>query len=228
MGVCYAYASQNGINSKPLANAYLGPEYIVSEKLLHRAQNDGYRILDANNSLVANLLNQGHVIGRCCERMEFGARSLGNRSIIANPKEISTIDKINQKIKNRDFWMPFAPSIIEEDFNKYALNKNDIRSPFMTIGFESTDLARREIPAALHPSDKTLRPHVVSSKSNPNYHSLLDEFKSVSGISGVLNTSFNLHGEPIVCTPEDAYRVFQLSDIDALLFDEKIILKKMN
>ena len=172
------------------------------------------------------MLIKGLVIGRCCGKMEFGARSLGNRSIIADPRNRSIVEVINDKIKNRDFWMPFAPSILDDHVHKYTVNPKNIESPFMTIGFESTEEGSKALEAGTHPSDKTLRPNVVTLKNNPAYYSLIKNFQKKTGIGGLLNTSFNLHGEPIVSTASDAYRVFKLTDIDILLFDEKIISKK--
>ena len=175
---------------------------------------------------IANYLAKGMIIGRHSGPMEFGARSLGNRAILANPQDKDIIEKINRKIKNRDFWMPFAPSIIEEDFKKYVVNPKNVSSPFMTIGFESTKLAKKHLIAALHPADMTLRPQQVTKKSNVEYYNLIKFFKKKTGIGGILNTSLNLHGQPIVMSPDDALNVFENSDIDAILFNDETIIFK--
>ena len=109
--------------------------------------------------------------------MEFGARSLGNRAILADPRNKTIVEIINKKIKNRDFWMPFAPSIIEDDFNKYVINPKNIFSPYMTIGFHSTAVARNHLVAALHPSDSTLRPQLVTKEINTDYYQLIKSFQ---------------------------------------------------
>lgn len=213
---------------KPLGHAYLGPALRQSDVdgSLLAARSNGHFIYEAHDDFLADLLLDGWVIGRCCGRMEFGARSLGNRSIIADPRNRSIVEIINHKIKKRDFWMPFAPTIMNEHASKYLINPKNIHSPFMTVGFESTEAGKEMLAAALHPADKTLRPQILSKDANPSYHSLIEAFHRKTGVGGVLNTSFNLHGEPIVNTAADAYRVFTITDIDALLLDGMLITKK--
>jgi carbamoyltransferase len=230
IGACYAYMDkeEKNRNLNSLENLNLGPDIDQEQvkDILQKAAIDEYFVQDINDRDVAGLLARGWVIGRCCGRMEFGARALGNRTIMADPRHREIVAVINNKIKNRDFWMPFAPSILEEDADKYLLNPKGINSPHMSIGFESTPEGKKVLEAATHPADFTLRPQIVSKASNPDYYSLLKAFKMLTGVGGILNTSFNLHGEPIVNTPEDAYRVFKLTDIDALLFEGVLISKK--
>jgi carbamoyltransferase len=158
--------------------------------------------------------------------MEFGARALGNRSIIANPRFPNIVKRINEKIKNRDFWMPFTPSILSERTTDYVVNPKRIRSPFMTIGFDSTPEGQEDLPGALHAADATARPQFVEKESNPKYYELIKEFENITGIGAVLNTSFNLHGYPIVLSPEDAVYVFENSDIDGILLNDILLTKK--
>jgi len=230
MGACYAYMDVilGRRDMKPLGHAYLGPALRQSDVdgSLLAARSNGHFIYEAHDDFLADLLLDGWVIGRCCGRMEFGARSLGNRSIIADPRNRSIVEIINHKIKKRDFWMPFAPTIMNEHASKYLINPKNIHSPFMTVGFESTEAGKEMLAAALHPADKTLRPQILSKDANPSYHSLIEAFHRKTGVGGVLNTSFNLHGEPIVNTAADAYRVFTITDIDALLLDGMLITKK--
>ncbi|MCX5829754.1 MAG: carbamoyl transferase [Deltaproteobacteria bacterium] len=230
MGVCYAYMDEvlGRRDMKPLDHAYLGPALKQADVdgALLAARRNGYFVYEAHDDFLADLLSDGWVIGRCSGRMEFGARSLGNRSIIADPRNRSIVEIINHKIKKRDFWMPFAPTIMSEHASKYLINPKAIPSPFMTVGFESTEAGQEMLAAALHPADKTLRPQILSRDANPEYHSLIQAFHEKTGAGGVLNTSFNLHGEPIVSTATDAYRVFNITDIDALLLDGKLITKK--
>ena len=228
IGACYAYAQQNGQRDmQGLENMYLGPELNQADvqSVIEEAKAKNYRVIETTADAVSDLLVEGKVIGRCCGRMEFGARSLGNRSIIADPRNRQIVDVINHKIKNRDFWMPFAPTVMEDYVDEYILNEKKMYSPFMTIGFESTEKGRSELDAATHPSDKTLRPQMLKKEANPGYYELLDAFRQKTGVAGVLNTSFNLHGKPIVNTPQEAYYVFEATDIDAVVFDTHTIIK---
>jgi carbamoyltransferase len=174
---------------------------------------------------VASLLAAGHVVARFNGRDEFGARALGNRSILAHPSNPETIAKINKLIKDRDFWMPFTPSILESRANEYIKNPKRIYSPYMSITFESTEEGVVKFAAAIHPYDKTMRIQMVSREWNPSYYRLIEEFGNLTGTFGVLNTSFNLHGEPNVFTPEDALRTLEKSGLDYLAIGDYIVQK---
>ena len=159
------------------------------------------------------------------DNMEFGARALGNRSILADPRNSDVIHHINKLVKMRDFWMPFAPSILSEREEDYIINPKKIKSRYMAIGFDSTDLAKEHISAGLHPFDKTARPQIVYKEDNPNYHALIKSFEKLTGVGALMNTSFNIHGEPIVGTPEDAIDTFLRSGIHHLILGEWLISK---
>jgi carbamoyltransferase len=231
IGACFHAALEKnpGSNVSLLENVYLGPECDAAsiERLLsENGVSSRYTVLPAQGPReIAALLARGKVIGRVAGRMEFGARALGNRSILADPRSPSMIRVINDKIKNRDFWMPFAPAILEERAGDYLLNPKELRSPYMALSFHSTELARKHLAAALHPADFTLRPQIVEQRSNPGYHAILCEFEKATGVGGLLNTSFNLHGSPIVRTPRDAFDVFERTDLDALVLDGYVIVK---
>ena len=175
---------------------------------------------------VAGLLAQGMVIARCVGREEWGARALGNRSILCDPSKFENIERINSMIKVRDFWMPFTPSILEEDIDLYIVNPKRIPNNFMAITFDTTLLARRHLAAAIHPRDFTARPQAVSMLTNSPYHRLITEFKHLTGISALLNTSFNLHGEPNVGGARDGIRTLINSGLDGLILGNRLILKK--
>jgi carbamoyltransferase len=177
---------------------------------------------------VAKLLADNFVVARCCGREEWGARALGNRSILCNAAHFENIDILNQYIKDRDFWMPFTPSILKEDIDKYIINPRKMEVPYMCITFDSTELAKKHIPAALHPFDKTVRPQAVDKEWNPKYWTLLNEFKKLTGISGVLNTSFNLHGEPNVSDYKDVIHTMDNSKLKYAVIDSFLITKKEN
>ena len=172
---------------------------------------------------VAGLLAQGKVVARCSGRMEFGLRALGNRSILADPRNPNTVRKINQAIKFRDFWMPFTPSILAESADAYLVNSKGVRSPFMTMAFDTTPQGRAELPAALHPADFTARPQILERWHNEPYYDLIEAFRQRTGVAGILNTSFNLHGEPIVLGPTEAIRTLDNSALDALLMEDILL-----
>jgi carbamoyltransferase len=214
----------------PLEMIYWGPSYSRSE--IQAAIDDklaasGFRIAeeqDVSGVLCRKLLD-GKIIGRYTGRMEWGARALGNRSILADPRNQKIIHKINKAIKMRDFWMPFAPSILREYRNTYLDLRDDFRSPFMTIACDTKPRAWDDIPAGLHPFDKSSRAQIVDPENHPAYYELLCRFERETGVGGVLNTSFNLHGDPIVCSPEDAIDTFLKSDLDVLQLENFVIEK---
>jgi carbamoyltransferase len=155
--------------------------------------------------------------------MEFGARALGNRSILADPRNLTMVRELNDQIKSRDFWMPFAPVIIEEREKDYLVNPKNISSPYMTIGFDTTELAIKDLICGLHQGDLTARPQILKRDENQDFYDLIKEFEKITGVGGLINTSFNLHGYPIVNTPNDAMYVFLNSDLKYLLMDNILV-----
>jgi carbamoyltransferase len=175
---------------------------------------------------IVDSLVAGIVIGRCVGRMEFGQRALGNRSILADPVNPEIVPRINAMIKSRDFWMPFAPMILDTFANEYLLNPNEVDSPYMTIAFQTTDKGFEALRAACHPADRTARAQILRREQNPFLYSILEEFWRRTGRGGLLNTSFNLHGYPIVKDVSDAYDVFGRTQLDALLTCDALVLKE--
>jgi len=175
---------------------------------------------------IAELLVSDGVVARCAGRMEFGARALGNRSILANPSDRRVVDVINRMIKARDFWMPFAPSVLREREADYLVNPKGLASPYMMLAFPTNPKRRDEIVAAVHPHDGTARAHIVDEAWNPGYHRVIREFERRTGIGAVLNTSFNLHGEPLVGSHADAVDTFERSGLPHLALDRWLISKK--
>ena len=213
---------------KYVKNAYLGPEFSSDyiNKVINNLPND-LKVSDYTNDKAASYIASGEVIARFgSEKMEFGARALGNRSILADPRNTDVIHHINKLVKMRDFWMPFAPSILSEREEDYIVNPKKIKSQYMAIGFDSTELAKSHIPAGLHPFDKTARPQIVYKEDNPKYHSLIKSFENLTGVGALMNTSFNIHGEPIVGTPEHAIDTFLRSGIHHLILGDWLISKK--
>lgn len=237
MGACYLVADEEcrrrgadpSAALRPLTNAYLGPDLVPGEcaSAVERLRaHGGYDVHDhVDLDRVAAVLSSGRIVGRCVGRSEFGARALGNRSILADPRRPDAVRKINVKVKSRDFWMPFAPSILEERAADYLVNPKRLLAPYMTLAFETTLRAQRELVAGLHAADFSCRPQIVSRSANPGYHALLRAFERATGVGGVLNTSFNIHGEPIVQTAADAVDVLNRSELDALILGDHFIEK---
>lgn len=223
VGACYHYAEQNKSIPKPLDNLYLGPNSEYNEKELEIFKK--YSIKKFKNADQINeLLLKNKIIATCRGRAELGPRSLGNRSILADPREISNIKKINTAIKNRDFWMPFSPIVLYEYQDELIENPKKIESPHMTIAFETKN-GKNKIPAAIHQADETARPQLLKKEVNSDLWEVIYKFYKKTGVPSLLNTSFNLHGEPIVNDINDALHVFENSELDALWLNNHIIEK---
>ena len=215
-------------NIDQFPNAYIGPEYSdeLIKKEIDKSVPENYLVKMATNDKVAKLISKGDIVARFGNgKTEFGSRALGNRSILADPRKPDVIHHINKLVKMRDFWMPFAPSILSERQDDYIINPKKIEARFMQIGFDSTKLAEEHIPAALHPFDRTSRPQIVTKKDNPSYHSLIKAFEKLTGVGALMNTSFNIHGEPIVGDPSDAIDTFLRCGLHHLLIGAYLISK---
>ena len=232
LGYLQACAAQGTVAiPRPLGPAYLGPALDAAEveaALRRRDIATRHRVTEPARieDKIAEFLASDGVVARCAGRMEFGARALGNRSILAHPAHPTMATLINRMIKMRDFWMPFAPSILAERADEYLVNPKGLASPYMMLAFPTKATRRDEIAAAMHPQDATTRPHIVEEAWNPPYYRLLREFQRRTGIGAVLNTSFNLHGEPIVCSADDALDTFERSGLPHLALDRWLISKK--
>ena len=222
----WGYSEITGKRPEPLTDLYLGPEFEDGEvEASLSKQKVKYQKYSDIEDAVAELISKGKVVARMTGRMEWGARALGNRSILANPSDWETVRVINNMIKQRDFWMPFAPSIMEASADDYVENPKGLAAPYMIMAFNSKPLGRKQFRAAMHPYDFTLRPQIVTENWNASYHRLLDAFKQRTGIGGVLNTSFNLHGEPVVCSPPDALHVLNDSGLEHLAIGDYLVSK---
>ena len=224
IGACYHWAEMNGIKPKLLDTLYLGSNALYDEKDISSLAQYTIKKFNSEEQILEQIL-ENKIVAVCRGRMEMGQRSLGNRSIIADPRTRSNVEKINNSIKKRDFWMPFAPVILEEYQDLLIKNPKKIDSPFMTIAFETKD-GKNKFPAAVHQADGTARAQLLKKEQNPILWNLIFKFYEKTGIPALLNTSFNLHGEPIVRTIQDALRVFDKSELEVLWLDEHIIEKK--
>jgi carbamoyltransferase len=236
IGAAYlARTARYGGHSAPkFESVYLGPEWSEAEieaalaPALADALADGAVLLarpHSINSAVVELLVSGEVVARFSGREEFGARSLGNRAILADPRSRAVIQIINDMVKSRDFWMPFASSVLHESADDYLVNPKRIPAPYMILSFDTTDAGARDLIAGTHPYDRTCRPQVVTRESNPDYWDLLERFRKATGIGGVLNTSLNLHGSPMVHRPEDALEVMLKSGLNRLAIGPFLVTK---
>jgi len=181
-----------------------------------------------NDEIVKMLLDR-KIIARCSGKMEFGARALGNRSIIAAPDDIRIINKINAAIKKRDFWMPFAPAMIQEKADTLIDIPDSLKemsSPYMMFTFAAKQGQSEKFLAGIHQSDKTARAQIINADIYPDFHEIITKFYDKTGIPAVLNTSFNLHGYPIVLGACDAVDVFLNSELDVLVVDDYVVMKK--
>ena len=249
LGACLAFyylglGKKRYLNNQ-MINSYLGPSY----------QNDDIKKILIESNLkfkyyedkelfrtVASYLSKSKSIGWFSGRMEFGPRALGNRSILADPRDKNMQKKLNLQIKFRESFRPFAPSIIDKECNKwFALHK---KSPFMLLvskvnkqkiikfdnkvsGIKLLNIPKSKIPAVTH-VDLSARVHTVSKNSNLRFHSLLSEFNRLTGCPILINTSFNIRGEPIVCSPYDAIRCFKGTNLDYLVMENYIVMKNKN
>ena len=223
IGACYDYAERTGKSPKPLISLYLGDDSSYTSEDLPQDNNYSISNFSSTDQILEQLL-ENQIIGVCRGRMEMGQRALGNRSIIADPRDSLNVEKINTSIKNRDFWMPFAPIILEEYQDILIKNPKKIESPFMTIAFDTIN-GKEKIPTAVHRSDGTARAQLLKKDVNPILWDLIYKFYQKTGIPALLNTSLNLHGFPIVRTINDAIHVFNNSKLDILWLNDHIITK---
>jgi len=206
-----------------LNHAYWGPSYTNAQiKKILQERKIKYKISNRIYEETAQLIAKNKIIGWLQGRMEVGPRALGNRSILANPLKKSIWNKVN-KIKNRERWRPLAPSILEEYINDYFENAQI--SPFMLKTFQVKRNKYSVIPAVIHINGST-RPQTVSKITNKKFWLLINEFRKITKIPVILNTSFNRAGEPIVCSPQDAISTFYNSGLDYLIMNNFIVSKE--
>lgn len=228
-----------------MSGTYLGPAFTdrETENLIRNTGADTEYLTQENlYPRIAGLLSNGAIVGWFQGRMEFGPRALGNRSILADPRNTDMQRKLNLEIKNRESFRPFAPSILEEDCNEYF--ETDSLSPYMLMVdqvkqdrlislsdtyndlpyMEKLYTVRSSLQAITH-VDFSARVQTVSEQTNPKYYKLLQAFKEKTGCSVLVNTSFNVRGEPIVCTPDDSYRCFMNTGMDYLVIGNYLFKK---
>lgn len=204
-------------------HAYWGPEYTSDQiRAYLRSMNVKFKELSEVEivEMTARLIAEQKVVGWFQGRMEWGPRALGNRSILADARNKDNWQRVNLKIKFRESFRPFAPSVLEEDAKDYF--DLDCQSPYMLL---VAQVKKDTVPAITH-VDGSARIQTVSKEQNPLYHSLLSTFKKLTGCPLLINTSFNVRGEPIVCSPEDAFWCFMNTDMDYLVLGNFILDKR--
>ncbi len=235
----------DGINDL-MKGSYLGPDFSVKEIMQMNKKTKSvfnkYLNFDDLKSFISKKISEGNIVGWFQGRMEFGPRALGNRSIIADPRNPGMQKKLNLKIKYREGFRPFAPSVLKEDSKDYF--KLDNESPYMLLISPVLESIRKKIPKnyydlplmerlyversdiqAITHLDFSARLQTVDKKTNSRYWELINDFKKITGIGMLVNTSFNVRGEPIVCNPYDAYRCFMSTEMDILVINDFVYIK---
>ena len=213
--------SNQRIDIEPLGPIYWGRDFDDNEvetalKEFRGTNPIHYKQVENIERLTAETLARGEVVARAKGRMEFGARALGNRSILARADNMEAVRVINEMVKNRDFWMPFAPAVLAERAEDYYLKPKPMFAPYMIIAFDSRPEARSKCVAAQHPYDHSVRPQEVTEEWNPDFYRLIKYYEEITGEGIILNTSFNLHGYPIVYKPAEAIDVLDRSGLKYL------------
>ncbi|VAW87017.1 probable carbamoyl transferase [hydrothermal vent metagenome] len=210
-------SSKKTLQPYELKDVYFGPEY-SEEEMEAELEKQGLKAERPENieKSVARLLADGKIVARYNGRMEYGPRSLGNRSILYHAKDPSVNLWLNTQLQRTEF-MPFAPATLYEERDKCYKNMNgaEYTSRFMTVTFDCKKFMLETCPAAVH-VDGTARPQLVSEESNESFYKIIKEYHKITGIPSIINTSFNMHEEPIVCTPYDAIRAFKLGHLHYL------------
>jgi carbamoyltransferase len=212
---------------KKLDHVYFGPEYSDKEiKDALRKFDLPFTYLENIEHEIARLMANKNIVGRFNGRLEYGPRALGNRSIIAEPTDKNINNWLNKRLRRTEF-MPFAPSILDKAAASFYkdYSKGAYAAEFMTITFDVETNAQKMAGAVCH-IDNTARPQVVRKEQNPSYYKIIEEFEKLTGLPVIVNTSFNMHEEPIVCTPEDALRAFLEGSVDCLALGNFLVQAK--
>lgn len=224
LGAAALAAHEAGDKIQPMRHAYYGPEYSSEEiEAVLKKTPYSFKREASITETVSGLLNKGDIVAWFQGRMEWGPRALGNRSILGNPTVKGTADRINEIIKFRENWRPFCPSVLEEYGREVLETKHD--SPFMTFCFDVRESWKKKIPEIVH-VDGTARPQYVSREHNPRFHELISRFHQKTGIPLLINTSLNRRGEPMICSPEDAVKMFEGCGLQYLAIGDYLVSKQ--
>jgi carbamoyltransferase len=209
-----------------VASEYLGPSYTPQEvRTALDKVGVGYRKTEGTEKLAAQMIADGWIIGWFQGRGEFGPRALGNRSILADPRRPEMKDALNSRVKFRESFRPYAPSVLETACGDYF--SSPVPSPYMLRAYDTLSDKVEVLPAITH-VDGTARVQTVTEQQNPRYYRLIHALGELTGVPVVLNTSFNIRGEPIVNTVQDALKCFFTTDLDALFVEDFLVIKDDN
>lgn len=226
LGCAYHGAFAAGDRPEPLSNVYLGPSSSAADDTIRAALDltgMAFRESDAPEEETARWLAEGKIVGWFQGRSEFGPRALGNRSILADPRSVEMKDVVNARVKFREEFRPFAPAALEEEAaTLFDMSKP---SPYMTKAFPVLEEKKATLGAVTH-LNGTARVQTVSAESNPRFHAVINAFASETGVPSVMNTSFNIKGQPIVETPLEAISTFASTGLDALVMGNFIVEKQ--
>ncbi len=223
-----AHLEAGGELPAPLGPLYLGAEIAPADVDAAVAGLDGVTVERPADppGRVAELLAAGEIVARCAGRCEFGARALGNRSIFADPSRADSVRVLNRAIKMRDFWMPFAPIVKAARHARYLENPKRLAAPYMMLAFPTIPARFEEIVCAVQPADKSARPEILPAGWNPPVEAMLDAFETLTGRAMLLNTSYNIHGEPMVGTAAQGVDVFRRSGLKWLWLGDRLLHKE--
>jgi carbamoyltransferase len=228
-GAALLQFAADGLTPRALDHVYLGPTFTSDQmaEALHRAQLPFSHYTPVEPK-IASLIASGKVVARFNGAMEYGPRALGNRSILYHAREPEVNQWLNQRLGRTEF-MPFAPATLFEKRHDHYIDIDgaEYAAEFMTLTCDCTDRMKRESPAAVH-VDGTARPQLVTERGNPSFYRILKEYNQLTGMASVINTSFNMHEEPIVCTPDDAIRAFLQGNLDHLAMGDFIAAHPSN
>ena len=226
MGAASYALSQKNVEVRGKKDPFLGPRF-TNDRCIRACERCRdrplFEVLENPAAKAAELLGQGNLVGWFQGRMEFGPRSLGHRTIIGNPSKSGMIETINQKIKFRENWRSFSPSIVDT----LAEEVLQVKYPahYMSRTYDVSEKWKKLLPAVVY-QDGTCRAHVVTKRANPRYYAVLKEFEKISGYGIVLNTSLNRPGEAMICSPEDALNLFFGSDLEYLIMQDVLVTKR--
>jgi carbamoyltransferase len=224
LALYYSITGRNMKRKTCMNHVYLGPEF-PNDQIKKELDSEGltYEFNEDIEKKIARLLATGYVVARFNGRMEYGPRALGNRSILYQTLDPTVNDWLNKCLVRTEF-MPFAPATLIEDTEKCYIGVNGAKdtSRFMTITFDCTKWMKDNCPGVVH-IDGTARPQLVDKNDNLSFYRIIEEYKKITGLGSIINTSYNMHEEPIVCTPKDAIRAFMLGHLDYLAIGNYLI-----
>lgn len=223
LGAATFVANKLGEKVEPMQHAYLGPEFSDDyiKEVLERFKLP-YELHENIEEVTAKILAEGTIVSWLQGRMEYGPRALGNRSILANPATPGIADEVNSRIKFRENWRPFCPSVLAE--RAAEITQTDHNSDYMTFSFIVDKKWAKKVPEIVH-VDGSARPQTVKKDTNPRFHKLISEFDKITGLPIVLNTSLNRRGEPMVCSPEEAVQMFYQCGLEVLVMGNYLVKK---